>query len=105
MVYSAIMTKHYHELTVAYKNYIDCQSEGISPLKPHCYEQLREIQTHSLPGLVVTAFLLLGAAPVVNLMFVLNWKLIKEKLFICAILICKIMPNAKKSEQVQDFST
>ena len=105
MVHSATNTRHYGEQTAALQNYINCQSRGISPLNQLCHEQLRKYQTQSFPGLAVTTFLLLGAAPVVNLMFVLNWKCIKEKLFSYALLICKIMLNAKESDQVQDFVT
>ena len=106
LVRFGIATKSWYKLTFAFEEYFNCQSRGISLMQPHnCQKILMEIQANSFPGLGVTIFLLLGFAPVINLMFVLNWNRMKEKLSTALFQLCKILPNTADTNEVEGFPT
>lgn len=71
----------------------------------NCHKLLMEIQAYSFPGLTITTSFMLGVAPVINLILVLNWKRLKQKLSSALLLICKIVPSTADSDQLEDFVT
>lgn len=81
MIHFSIILHSWGEITLSFKEYFNCQSKGINPLQPHeCDPKFMNAQMYSFPALAMTTFLMVAASPVVNLLFVFNWRHMKERL-------------------------
>ena len=81
LIHSNMFLSNWNELSIAYNEYFYCQSTGVNPMQPHmCDDLLANIHSHSFPVLAMITSLMIGAAPIVNLLFVANFKVISTKL-------------------------
>ena len=83
LVVSGLTTGNYFSPSVedAISDYFNCEAGGSVPDK--CSKEYQAIQSLSFPYLLAIILLLLGSVPLMNLLFVVNWKYLKEKLQWC----------------------
>lgn len=81
LVHSNIILRNWFLLLDSYEDYFGCQLKGVDPMLPHkCDELLVQAENYSVPELAIITSLTTGAAPVVNLLFVVNFNLIRKKI-------------------------
>lgn len=78
LAYFGVITDKSDNLGEAMISYFGCEATGYVPGK--CSSLYESVQQHSLPYAVWFILLFLGLVPCVNLIFVVNWKFIKDKL-------------------------
>ena len=73
-----MITDKYDPIEDVLQAYFTCEEDGFVPGK--CSLQQYAVRTFSLPYAIALILILLGLVPCVNLVFVVNWKYLKEKL-------------------------
>ena len=78
-----------------FNQYFSCETVG-NTTNNECLDKYNEIQQLSFPALLVVVMLFLGSVPVVNLIFVVNWKYLKH---LCMILMPRHQQTDADNEQ------
>lgn len=61
--------------------YFECEADGHVPGR--CFTQYKVIQDELYPKILPLMFIMLGSVPLVNLIYVINWKYLKSCLQQC----------------------
>lgn len=78
LAYFGVITDKDDPLVNALSEYFTCEEEGFVPGK--CSVQQQAVQNLTIPYAIALILIVLGLVPCVNLIFVINWKYIKEKM-------------------------
>lgn len=65
----------------AKRRYFECEADG--HVAGHCFTQYKAIQDELYPKILPLMFIMLGSVPLVNLIYVINWKYLKSRLQQC----------------------
>ena len=78
LFYNGLTTDVYGQaLHTYFDQYFSCQAAG-NTTDTDCLNKYNEIQRLSFPLFVAVAMLFLGSVPIVNLVFVVNWRYFKN---------------------------